>query len=271
MSMQIRYISDLHTEFYDLLSLSSKLLFRIKGNKEQICVCAGDIGNLHTPRAKKNYDITMDYLSKNFKKVFVIPGNHEYYGGPSVGPSVERTEGSTAREQSSIEATDTLMRSYFDSKAFSNVTWLNNTTEEYEGVTFIGTTLWTHVPEGVPEINDTKLIPELTREGYNAKHETCKAWLRSLVPLQQKSVIITHHLPLEQLVAPKYRGAAINPWFYCNMNKFIDNNKTNIACWIYGHTHTASLQTINGVQFACNPAGYPGENAGILRELVVPL
>ena len=176
MSMQIRYISDLHTEFYDLLSLSSKLLFRIKGNKEQVCVCAGDIGNLHTTRAKKNYDITMDYLSKNFKKVFVIPGNHEYYGGPSVGGIEDSTtreqsslggiedsttreqsslggiEDSTTREQSSLGGTDTLMRSYFDSKAFSNVTWLNNTTEEYEGVTFIGTTLWTHVPEGVPEI-----------------------------------------------------------------------------------------------------------------------
>lgn len=240
--MQIRYISDLHTEFYDLLSLSSKLLFRIKGNKNQICVCAGDIGNLHTPRAKKNYDITMDYLSKNFKQVFVINGNHEYYG-------------------STIEQTDTIMESYFKTRAFPNVAWLNNATAEYDGFTFIGTTLWTHVLEGVPEINDTKLITGLTREAYNANHEKCKAWLRSLVPLQQKSVIITHHLPLEQLVAPKYRGAAINPWFHCNMDKFIDNNKSNIACWIYGHTHTCGLQTINGVQFACNPIGYPGENS----------
>jgi hypothetical protein len=255
MAHQIRYISDLHTEFYDLVSLSSKLLFRIKGNKDQICVCAGDIGNLHSPRGKKNYDITMDYFSKNFKKVFVIPGNHEYYGGHSVGGI-----------ESSLEATDTLMRSYFESKAFPNVTWLNNTTEEYEGVTYIGTTLWTHVPEGVPEINDTKLIPGLTREAYNAKHETCKAWLRSLVPLQKKSVIITHHLPLEQLVAPKYRGAAINPWFHCNMDKFVENNKNNIACWIYGHTHTGGLQTINGVRFACNPVGYPGET-GVSRAV----
>lgn len=249
--MQIRYISDLHTEFYDLLSLSSKLLFRIKGNKNQVCVCAGDIGNLHTPKAKKNYDITMDYLSKNFKQVFVINGNHEYYG-------------------STIEHTNILMESYFNERAFPNVAWLNNRATEYEGITFIGTTLWTHVPLGIPEINDTRLIHNLSREQYNANHETCKTWLRSLVPLPNKSVIITHHLPLEQLVAPKYRGATINPWFHCNMDKFIDNNKNNIACWIYGHTHTAGTHIINDVKFVCNPHGYPGENS-VIRELVISL
>jgi predicted phosphodiesterase len=44
------------------------------------------------------------------------------------------------------------------------------------------------------------------------------------------------------------------------MEKFIENNKNNIACWIYGHTHIASEQHISGVPMLCNPHGYPGEN-----------
>lgn len=41
--MRIRYLSDLHTEFHDLLSLN-RLLMRIKPSKDEVCVCAGDMG-----------------------------------------------------------------------------------------------------------------------------------------------------------------------------------------------------------------------------------
>lgn len=239
--MRIRYLSDLHTEFYNLVSLNSKLLMRLKSSKDEVCVCAGDIGSII--HSRKNYDITMTYLSKQFKQVFVINGNHEYYNS-------EKT----------MEQVDAEMAAYFEEKAFPNVQWLNNRAYTYEGVTFIGTTLWTHVSPSVPEINDTKCIPGLTRELYNGHHQRCREWLRAQVPLPPKSVIITHHMPSPQLVADKYQGAAINPWFHCNMEKFIENNKNNIACWIYGHTHTASETHISGVPMLCNPLGYPGEN-----------
>ncbi len=205
----------------------------------EVCVCAGDIGSV--VNSKKNYDITMNYLSKNFAKVFVINGNHEYYNGDNL----------------TIEQVNEKMASYFH---WPNVHWLNNSTYTYNNVNFIGTTLWTHVNEGVPPINDTKYIPNLTRETYNDHHKRCREWLRSQVPLTGKNVIITHHMPSPQLVAPKYAGCDVNPWFHCNMEKFICNNKNNISCWIYGHTHTASEKHIYGVPMLCNPLGYPGEN-----------
>lgn len=70
-------------------------------------------------------------------------------------------------------------------------------------------------------------------------------------------------MPSEQFIAPKYRGSNINPWFYCNMEKFIERNGKNIYCWIYGHTHTPSKNTLYGVPMLCNPIGYPGENSNI--------
>ena len=36
---------------------------------------AGDIGNPY----QSNYNIFMNFISKSFKKSYVIAGNHEYY------------------------------------------------------------------------------------------------------------------------------------------------------------------------------------------------
>lgn len=238
--MRIRYFSDLHTEFHNLLSLNRNVLMRIRpSSPDDVCVCAGDIGSII--HSEKNYSVTMNYLSKNFAKVFVISGNHEYYNG----------------ENLTVEQINEKMTSYFH---WSNVHWLNNSTYTYNGVNFIGTTLWTHVEPNVPHINDTTYIPQLTRETYNAHHQTCRTWLRSLSPLQGKNVIITHHMPSPALISEKYTNSPYNQWFACNMEKFIKNNNSNIACWIYGHTHTASEQHIHGVPLLCNPLGYPEEN-----------
>jgi len=237
--MRIYYLSDLHTEFHNLLSLN-RMLSRIKpSTQNEVCVCAGDIGSII--HSKKNYEITINYLSKNFAKVFVINGNHEYYNG----------------ENQTVEQINEKMASYFH---WSNVHWLNNSTYAYNGVNFIGTTLWTNVDKGIPQINDTKYIPQMTRETYNQHHLCCRTWLRSQVPLTGKNVIITHHMPSAQLIAPQYAGCSVNPWFFCNMEKFIENNKNHISCWIYGHTHTASKQFLHGVPMLCNPFGYPNEN-----------
>ena len=64
--MKIRYISDIHLEFINPNKIE-KYLKRIEPNKDDIYVCAGDIGDPY----KYHYDIFMKYMSKNFKKVFL--------------------------------------------------------------------------------------------------------------------------------------------------------------------------------------------------------
>jgi hypothetical protein len=54
-----------------------------------------------------------------------------------------------------------------------------------------------------------------------------------------------------------------NQWFYSNMDKFIENNKNKIKCWIYGHTHTPLDSIMHGIPFLCNPIGYPDENQNL--------
>ena len=74
--MRIRYISDIHLEL-----IETKIFVNvIQGMKNKddlcdICILAGDIGNPY----KQNYKDFMETVNNNFKKIFVIAGNHEYY------------------------------------------------------------------------------------------------------------------------------------------------------------------------------------------------
>jgi predicted phosphohydrolase len=72
--MKLRYLSDLHLEFIKPNKLKH-FINKIPHGKDEICILAGDIGNPY----KSNYDTFMKFMSENFKKTFIIAGNHEYY------------------------------------------------------------------------------------------------------------------------------------------------------------------------------------------------
>ena len=59
-------------------------LSKIPPGSDEICVCAGDIGNPY----KSHYKEFFDWMSGIFKKTFVIAGNHEYYNN---NKSIEKT------------------------------------------------------------------------------------------------------------------------------------------------------------------------------------
>jgi predicted phosphohydrolase len=123
--MKLRYFSDLHLEFIKPNKIE-KFIKNISVNNNDICMLAGDIGNSY----QSNYDIFMKFISKNFKKSFVITGNHEYYN-------------------KKIEDTNIFLKNYF--KQFSNISFLNNEIEYY---CFIGTTLWSNITNSKYKIND---------------------------------------------------------------------------------------------------------------------
>jgi predicted MPP superfamily phosphohydrolase len=108
-----------------------KFISKIPSGINEICILAGDIGNPY----QKNYDIFMDFISKNFKKTFYITGNHEYYN-----------------KTKTIQETNEFLEDYF--QQFNNISFLNNNYEIYDNYCFIGTTLWSKIVNPTYEIND---------------------------------------------------------------------------------------------------------------------
>jgi len=241
--MKIKILSDLHLEF--LGNQPQQYLKQIKyDDQTDVLVVAGDVGYPF----ESHYKQFFDFVSQHFSKTFVIAGNHEHYN-------------------SNVKINEMIMhlRGFF--QKYNNITFLENNMEIYQGVTFIGTTLWSHISNPQYKINDTNMIHDLTVKEYNHYNERAVEYLDGCLSANKsKIVVITHHLPLDQLTDPKYKNPILlkyNQWFSNQLDKLVGKHQNKISCWIYGHTHMASDQSLNGMRYVCNPIGYPSENIGI--------
>jgi len=230
--MKVQYISDIHLEFYeDILNIP------IIPSAPILCLL-GDIGNPNS----LNYDIILNWCSKNYKKVFIITGNHEYY-------SINFT----------IEEIDKIIIDKI--KKYDNISFLNNTIEKYENFTFVGTTLWSYIPETIKNYelniyNDFKKIKNMSRKKYNELFEKNLEFLSNSIKKYNNIICLTHHLPSYDLIHEKYKNYP-NFMFSTDLNYLM---KDNIKAWLCGHSHTANTKIINNVICSLNPFGYPNEN-----------
>ena len=238
--MKIQYISDIHLEF--LCKNTIKPFEYAFEPRTDICVLAGDIGNPF----KSEYKSFLLQTSKQFKKIFIIAGNHEYYDN-----TVQDTKIKIAEICNEI----------------INISFLDNSFEDYAGYRWIGTTLWTNVVNSKYTINDTTYIKDFSVEKYNNLHSECNEFLKSTLEECKKndikSIIITHHLPIYELTHEMYRNSVCklySDWFNARLDDMVKENNSIIKGWIYGHTHSRSIQTHYNVAFYCNPLGYSGEN-----------
>ena len=238
----IRYFSDLHLEFIAPDKIQ-EFINKIPPGIDEICILAGDIGNPYD----RNYHIFMTFINKNFKKTFVIPGNHEYYN-----------------KKKQIHQTNEFMKLYFEK--FNNISFLNNSYEIYDDVCYIGTILWSKITNPCYEINDVYQIPHFSCVKYNSLNAACIEFLENTLENNDNCIVITHHVPSYSLIDEKYKTEKMQPynqWFYSDMDTLIKNKGHKIKCWIYGHTHTPSNVKINEIPFICNPIGYPNENENV--------
>jgi predicted phosphohydrolase len=237
--MLIRYLSDLHLEFIKPEDINDFIKQIPINNNDEICILAGDIGNPY----QSNYYIFMDFINNNFKKSFVIAGNHEYYNN-------------------NINDTNIYLKEFFSE--FKNISFLNNSYEYYEGYYFVGSILWSKIIDPRYKINDIYKINNMNFNYYNELNKICIDFLEETV--YDNTIIITHHMPSESLIDIKYKTPNMMPYnqyFYSNMDNFIERNKDKIKCWIYGHTHSPNIKLIHDIPFLCNPIGYPNENTNI--------
>ncbi|HET8861046.1 metallophosphoesterase [Marivirga sp.] len=236
--MKIQFASDLHLEFIMNKAYIEKYPLEAKGD---ILILAGDIIPFNMMHAADNF---FDYVSDNFEMVYWIPGNHEYY-------------------QSDInERSGSIQEQIRD-----NVILLNNKSIQYGDYKIIFSTLWTSIGDQYANdikrgMNDFRVIKDdglsLRPKKYNQLHEDCLSFIQKELEEcseNEKSIVITHHVPTKINYPLKYQGSILNEAFAVELDDFIKEFKPNY--WIYGHHHANRKDfQIGETQLMTNQLGY---------------
>lgn len=101
-----------------------------------------------------------------------------------------------------------------------------------------------------------------------AEHSASRDWLASRLQAEHSgaTVVVTHHLPTEQSVAPRFRANRITPAFASNLDHLVGEADV----WIHGHTHAAFDYRLGKCRVVNNPRGYlTREQTGFRNDLIV--
>jgi DNA repair exonuclease SbcCD nuclease subunit len=244
--MKISLVSDLHLEFGPITLPGGELL-----------ILAGDIAEArYIVKSKKESGSIWNFFQNEcakYNRVLMVMGNHEHYSG-----RFDKTYG--------------VLKSILP----DNVTLLEDEMLEYNGVVFLGGTLWTDLNNGDPvtawhlkmSMNDYKVVqnfyPEkslyhkLTPEHTHTVHNATKNYFNKVLRdnTDKPAVVITHHAPSFMSVNEKYKhDTTMNGGYASNMSDFILDH-SNIKYWVHGHMHDPVDYMIGDTRVLCNPRGY---------------
>ena len=239
--MKIKLLSDLHLEFGSF-----------DAGEGDVLILAGDIVNVKemqkdSPQGKY-YIKFLEKCANNYKKVFMVLGNHEHYFND-------------------IEKTAKALKTFIDVEG-STITLLDNSKEEFNGVTFVGATLWTDYDKENPDAklaglgamtdyhviekgDEGKLVPNDVIE----LHKQSVAYLdEELKTISGPVVVVTHHAPHPTSLSGDYVDDELAPAYYSDLTTFIQTH--DIDVWCHGHIHHTNDYTISDTRVLSNPRGY---------------
>ncbi len=237
--MKIQICSDLHLEFANNRDWLKNNPLLPKGD---ILIIAGDTYHLEKDFSKLDF---IAQVSEEFKGVYLIPGNHEYYGGFDISTALEPTH----REIK------------------ENVFLLNNHRLELDNIQLIFSTMWSKiqrnflaVQRGMMDFRKIKFGNEkFNINHFNEIHEKAFEFLSGAVKQGGKKIVVTHHLPSSQCNVPEFKGSLLNDAFCVEQSDFILNH--DIDFWIYGHSHRNLPDfKIGGTTMVTNQFGYVAWN-----------
>jgi len=196
-----------------------------------------------------------------------IAGNHEFYDGEY--HAVLAGLRAAAREE--------------------GVHFLENDAAVFQGVRFLGCTLWTdhrvlEAPGRAPAMPAAQAMaasrranPDFsairlaqaphagaqprafTPEDAADLHQRSKDWLAGELaqPFAGPTVVVTHHLPSWRSVNPLYASSPSNAAFVSDLDPLVER----ADLWIHGHTHASCAYAAGRARVVCNPRGYPKASA----------
>jgi predicted phosphohydrolase len=205
MKIKFQIISDIHLE---KRKYKNDLILEhpIRANN---LILAGDIGN----PLKPNYKQYIKYCSHNYKNVFLISGNHEYW-------------------HNTIEDTNKLITQIC--ATYPNINFINNRFidffENNRSVRLFGGIMWSYV--NLPNIvisSDNALIKDFT---FNNRNYIFFDTVKNIIS-KKSDIIITHHAPSFNVISKKYVNYKSKFLFASHLDHILHMSKY----WVCGHLH----------------------------------
>lgn len=261
--MKVSYTSDLHLEFLDYPDFSKE-----KGG--DVLLLCGDIttGNIlrlirtdaESRSQKKFFMNQMKTLCKKYTHIYYIMGNHEHYG-------------------SNFSETYTYLQEAFEEMQIPIVIF-DNTYTDFDGWTFIGSTLWTSYGNADPifmncahnGMNDYRLIGmsngpfssyvshKATPDFFLAEHKASIDYIDKMTKDAEKVIVFTHMAPSHKHLNAIHCGNGLDHAYFTDLSEFIID-RPQIKYWISGHTHQHVDFNIGDCKMLSNPRGYYGEES----------
>ncbi|POR34326.1 Uncharacterized protein TPAR_05470 [Tolypocladium paradoxum] len=252
-SRRLQILSDLHLEVgqqYSSYTFPASAPFLL---------LAGDVGRL------VDYDGYLKFLqaqAPRYEKVFLVLGNHEFYG---LDYEAGLHEARRLSKEPSLANTLILL---------DKVRW----DDPNSTLTILGCTLWSAIPEHAYQVVESKVhdfskISRWTVQKHNQVHAEEAAWLRQQVALlasqandsQRRLLVATHHAPcVEGTSRPEHSR---NPWTPAFATDLLGQEGWHgVKIWVFGHTHYSTNLLRNGIRVVANQRGYVFPGGALQRK-----
>lgn len=234
-----QFASDLHLEWLQTAWPGERLIEPVPG--ADALLLAGDIANM-----SEVTELFHDWPVP----VFMIPGNHEFYGHD------------LARQR------ELIAQGFYNKGSF---TVLDNTAVKFKGVRILGTTLWTDyrlfphlsLPEALAVAQAALSGSDHSRIKFKGKlfkpedalglHHAARTWLREQLGTRfdGPTVVMSHHAPSIRSLAERWRTQESSCAFVSEMHL------TQCAdFWVHGHLHDCADYELGPCRVLANPRGY---------------
>lgn len=267
----VRIFSDLHLDF-DIqesehkskkIPFSPEMLWMpepLPTDKQSILILAGDLWHSKNYYMYKNYSWITE-VSKLFKIVIVVLGNHDFWGG-------------------NIHKEYDKFNNFLKTLTNKNVFLLQNNSYHFgKKLKICGGTLWTNYNNATKEsfqdarkyMKDYKFI----KQGFGlqsvspyllyTEHQKTKFFIENNAKRdypEQKLWIVTHHLPSMSSLPFGFNQVGMEnqtSLYYSDLEHLI--SKLDPTCWVHGHSHLFQHYKIEDCTIIANPRGYPHENS----------
>lgn len=245
---KLQIISDIHLEY-------------LKNDTVKIEPCAENLallGDIGYPESLIWQEFITEQ-SKQFEKVFLVMGNHDYYS------------------EKPMTQVLSIAKSYCEK--FTNVFLLDNESYDVsENTTLVGSTLWSNIDKySARFLSDMKNIyveseteiQLLSQKDYIDMHKKCVSFIdetiESFKNKNKKLIVLTHHAPLDKMNG-KYQKSLISSAFTTDLKNLF---RKPVIAFANGHVHSNCDIVYNNIRCVSNTFGYFEEETGFKMDVVI--